>query len=180
MVLPFEFLKNIKVRVLSWKNCKVRGHGVLIWLMYLMLFFGTLKFNECFFKKRNMWVNVVWIGGFVLALCKFKFLKTSKWEVEVERFTKSKFISCFGYACLCLGGQGRERASSDLRVHSTPTFCVNLPSFYFNVIVDECMQHTNSFYFWSLMCLHHPRLGCNDYHWDYLIIHFVIAHVIRV
>jgi hypothetical protein len=26
-----------------------------------------------------------------LALCKFKFLKTSKWEVEVERITKSKF-----------------------------------------------------------------------------------------
>jgi hypothetical protein len=59
--------------------------------MYLMLFFGPWSSINVKKKKRNMWVNVVWIGWFVLALCKFKFLKTSKWEVEVERITKSKF-----------------------------------------------------------------------------------------
>jgi hypothetical protein len=65
-------------------------------------------------------------------------------------------------------------------VHCIPTFCVSLPSFSFKVVVDGCMQHTNSFYFWSLMCFHHPRVGCNDYHCDYLIIDFVIANMIRV
>ncbi len=65
-------------------------------------------------------------------------------------------------------------------MHCIPTFCVSLPSFSFKVVVDGCMQHTNSFYFWSLMCFHHPRVGCNDYHCDYLIIDFVIANMIRV
>ncbi len=58
-------------------------------------------------------------------------------------------ILCFGYACLCLGGQRKERS-----LYPSP-----LCEFIGILSQDDsgCMQHTRSSCFWSLMHLQHPR-----------------------